>query len=63
MAGKLYKELFEINEQLDEEPLTANETRQLFGYPPTAIMKRFGAGFVKTWFAMDARSIRGPRST
>lgn len=24
----------ETNEKLDEEPLTANETRQLFGYPP-----------------------------
>lgn len=34
MAHKLYKELLEINEKLDEEPLTANETRQLFGYPP-----------------------------
>lgn len=34
MAQKLYKELLEINEKLDEEALTANETRQLFGCPP-----------------------------
>lgn len=32
IAWKLYEELLEINEKLDEEPLTANETRQLFGY-------------------------------
>lgn len=34
MAHKLYEELLEINEKLGEEPLTANETRQLFGCSP-----------------------------
>lgn len=34
MSGQLYKELIDINEELDAEPLTANETRQLFGCPP-----------------------------
>lgn len=34
IARKLYNELLEINEKLDEEPLTANETRQLFGCLP-----------------------------
>lgn len=34
MAHKSYEELLEINEKLDEEPITANETRQLFGCRP-----------------------------
>lgn len=34
MSGQLYKELIDINEELVAEPLTANETRQLFGCPP-----------------------------